>query len=97
MADGEIIFKTYTMTATAAALSAAAFFGITTIPRRIIVQNAAAADDSFYLGGSAVSATDAGREVVAGAEYVYENQDPSAIYIIGTIAAANIAYLIAEF
>lgn len=97
MADGEVIYKTYTMTATAAALSAAALLGTTTIPRRIIVQNADAADNSFYLGGSTVSAAAAGREVAKGTEFVFENQDPSAIYIIGTIAAANIAYLIAEF
>jgi len=97
MADGEPIFKTYTLTAGAVALSGATILGTTQSPRRIIVQNASGAANSLYLGGSAVSATDAGREVVAGAEYVFENQDPQEIYIIGTVNAANIAHIIAEF
>lgn len=97
MADGEPIYKTYTLTAAAAALSAAALLNTTETPRRIIVQNVSGAANALYLGGSAVSSTDAGREVVAGAEFVFENQDPQEIYIIGTVNAANIAHIIAEF
>jgi len=96
MADGEVVFKKYVLTAGAVALSGATILATTTPAKRIVIQNASGAANAFFLGGSDV-ATNAGREVVAAAEFIFENQDPQAIYIIGTVNAANIAYITAEF
>ena len=96
MATGEPIFKKYVLTAGAVALSGSTILDTTESPRRIVIQNASGAANALFLGGSDV-ATNAGREVVAAAEFVYENQDPTEIYVIGTVNAANIAYITAEF
>ena len=96
MPTGEVIFKKYVLTGAAAAFSVAALLNTTESPRRIVIQNASGAANEFWLGGADV-ATNAGREVVAAAEFIFENQDPAEIYIIGTVNAANIAYITAEF
>lgn len=95
MPGGVIVFKKYVLTAGAVALSGATILASTEPVRRLVIQNASGAANAFFLGGSDV-ATNAGREVVAAAEFIFENQDPQDIYIIGTVNAANIAYIVAE-
>jgi len=99
MADGELIFKTYTMTAGAVALSDATALNTTASPRKLTVQNAAGASDTAYLGGSGVTAlgADAGRELAAGVDAELRNSDPSEIYVIGVVDAANLLYITAQF
>ena len=99
MADGEIIFKTYTMTAAAVALSGATALNTTASPRKLTIQNAAGASDTAYLGGSGVTAAgaNAGRELAAGASVELRNQDPAEIYVIGVVDAANLLYITAQF
>lgn len=99
MADGEIIFKTYAVTAAAVALSDSTALNTTVSPRRLTIQSAAGALNTVYLGGSGVTAAGAaaGRELVATAEVDLLNQDPAEVYVIGVANAANLLYITAQF
>lgn len=93
------IFKQYTITATATALSDSTILGFRMSPKKLTVKNADGAANACYLGSSIVAATPAaaGIELGAGDSYTFENKAPSEIFIVGTANAANIAFICAEF
>lgn len=99
MADGEVIFKTYTVTGSAVALSGSTALNTTAIPRKLSIQNASGAADAAYVGPPTVDATgaNAGRELVAGEDVEVRGQDPARVYVIGTVDAANLLYITAQF
>jgi len=99
MADGEIIFKTYTVTGAAVALSGSTALNTTAIPRKLSIQNASGAADAAYVGPAAVGAAgaNAGRELAAGEDTDLRGQDPADVYVIGTVDAANLLYITAQF
>jgi len=88
----------YTLTASAAALSGILNSGPVP-PKRLTVKNAEGAANNVYLGGSNVTNTPANAGVILGAgdSYTYENQGPAEVFIVGTVNAANIAFIVAEW
>lgn len=96
---GRPIFVQYTITATAVALSAAAILGTKWTPKKLTVKNASGAANNAYLGPSTVTnvPANAGIELAAGQSFTFEDQGPEEIFIVGTAAAANIAFIEAEW
>ncbi len=92
-------FRQYAITAVATPLSDAAILNDSRAPRKLTVKNANGAANACYLGRQDVAATpaNAGVELGAGNTYTFTDQSPAAIYIIGTAAAGNIAFIVAEY
>jgi hypothetical protein len=93
------VFVQYTMSATATALCSSSILNNTAIPNRITVKNASGAANAVYLGGQLVANTpaNAGVELAADQAYTFTRQAPCSIYIVGTVNAANIAFITAEY
>jgi hypothetical protein len=91
-------FVQYTITGTATRLSTLLAAGA--VPaRKLTVKNADGAANVCYLGSSNVAATPvgAGVELGAGDSFTFEEQSAGAIWIVGTAAAGNIAFVVAEY
>lgn len=90
------VFAQYTLTASAVSLSS--ILGNTFPPARLVVKNADDAANKLYLGGQTVANTPAaaGIELGAGQSYMFYDQAPAKIFIVGTVNAANIAFITAE-
>jgi hypothetical protein len=92
-------FVQYTLTASAAALSGSTLLDDTTPPKKLTIKNANGAANAVYLGGSGVTNVPAaaGIELAANQSYTFEYKSPAHIYIVGTVNAANIAFITAEY
>ena len=91
-------FAQYAVTATATRLSTLLVAGA--VPaRKLTVKNADGAANACYLGKSNVAATpaNAGIELGAGDSFTFEGQSPGAVWVVGSAAAANIVFVIAEY
>lgn len=93
------VFVQYTLTAGAVALSDSTILNSTSIPKKLTIKNANGAANVCYLGGALVAntPTGAGIELAADQAYTFTNQMPSQIFIVGTVNAANIAFIVAEY
>lgn len=108
-----ILFSQYTLTAAAASLDSAAIFNVgpattnaapVTKVRQLIIRNNTGAANPIYLGPSTVTNVPAfaGIQLAAGESLILNAPGGSFIdlrqmFIVGTVAGANIAYLTAIF
>lgn len=91
------IFAQYTLTASAAALSG--IIGYTQTPARLTIKNSDGAANAVFLGGATVANTpaNAGIQLGPGQAWTFLDQSPARIFIVGTVNAANIAFIVAEY
>jgi len=89
----------YTLTATATPLSDSTILDSSQTARKITVKNATGAANALYIGDSNVTnaPANAGVELEAGRSYTWNYLSPSQLWIVGTVNAANIAFIEAEY
>ncbi len=93
------LFVQYALTAGAVPLSDSTILNTTQVARKITVKNASSGANNAYVGGELVANTPAaaGIELAAGQAYTFTNLSPASIYVVGTVNAANIAFIVAEY
>lgn len=95
-----IIGGQYTLTASAATITAALGLSTGVRVKKLTIKNAAGAANKIYLGDSDVTNVPANAHVELSADQAYEYWSGEAsrintddIYIVGTVNAANIAFI----
>jgi len=91
-------FAQYALTATATRISTLLLAGTFTC-QKLTIKNSDSAANICYLGKSDVTnvPVDAGVELGAGDSITFNRVSPGQVWIVGTVAAANIVFIAAEY